>query len=255
MLMAFVMGCASRPASSYRLMKPVALHTREGVSLLRESESLQGLARLIGSYETQSTQTFCGVASSVIALNASGVAAPEVERWKPYRAFTQEAFFVGNTEEILPETKVRANGMTLDELGRVLESKGATVEVMHADRSDLMTFRRVAREVLRSDAGVVLVNYHRPSVSQPGGGHISPIAAYSSPGDAFLVLDVARYRLSPVWIDASTLWSAMSAVDSDSQRSRGFVVVSVSSGATTHAALILRSGPPNRSAEVEGPTP
>ncbi|MBX3316168.1 MAG: phytochelatin synthase family protein [Phycisphaeraceae bacterium] len=219
-----LVGCVdTSKTGSFR--GPLAMTSPEGVALLEDAESLKGFSRVIEKFETQATQTYCGVASSVIALHAVGVTAPEVPQWKPYRAFTQESFFDGVAVGVVSESKVRASGMTLDELGRLLEAKGARAEIVHADMTDLNTFRQRVRGTLRADQGVVLVNYHRPAVAQPGGGHISPLGAYSAAADAFLLLDVARYRLPPVWIDTPSLWKGMQAIDSESGRSRGFVIV------------------------------
>jgi len=219
-----ILGCVEMSKMS-SFEGPVAMSSPEGVALLEDAESLKGFSRVIEKFETQVTQTYCGVASSVIALHAIGAQAPEAPQWKPYRSFTQESFFDSVAVGVVSESKVRAGGMTLDELGRLLEAKGARAEILHAEMTDLSTFRQRVRSILRTDQGVVLVNYYRPAVAQQGGGHISPLGAYAEAADAFLLLDVARYRLPPVWIEASSLWKAMQAVDSESGRTRGFVIV------------------------------
>ena len=63
-------------------------------------------------------------------------------------------------------------------------------------------------------------------MGQEKGGHISPLAAYNSKADRFLILDVARYKYPPVWVSTSDLFAAMNTTDSDNDnKTRGFVVV------------------------------
>jgi hypothetical protein len=50
-------------------------------------------------------------------------------------------------------------------------------------------------------------------MGQETGGHISPLAAYDSKSDRFLILDVARYKYPPVWVSASDLFVAMNTTD------------------------------------------
>jgi hypothetical protein len=57
-------------------------------------------------------------------------------------------------------------------------------------------------------------------------GHISPLAAYDSKADKFLLMDVARYKFPPVWADAAALFGAMQTDDFVSGKTRGFVLVS-----------------------------
>jgi len=57
------------------------------------------------------------------------------------------------------------------------------------------------------------VNFLRSSVGQVGGGHWSPVGSYSDKEDAFLVLDVAKFKYPPVWIPSDRLFDAMSTTD------------------------------------------
>ena len=87
-------------------------------------------------------------------------------------------------------------------------------------------FRREASENLARPGDYVLVNYQRNVLHQGRAmGHISPVAAYDRATDRFLVLDVAAYRYPPVWVSASELFAAMNTTDSESGRSRGWVLV------------------------------
>jgi hypothetical protein len=74
----------------------------------------------------------------------------------------------------------------------------------------------------------LVVNYDRRELGQSGAGHISPLGAYSPATDRLLILDVAAYKYPYTWVPVSKLWSAMNTIDSDSGRTRGFLLVTTS---------------------------
>ena len=59
----------------------------------------------------------------------------------------------------------------------------------------------------------VMVNIDRKVLDQEGWGHMSPLGAYSSAQDAFLMMDVAKYKYPPVWIPTQRLVAAMRTMD------------------------------------------
>jgi hypothetical protein len=61
-------------------------------------------------------------------------------------------------------------------------------------------------------------------LNQSGAGHISPIAAYDEPGDAFLILDQAAYKYPFTWVPAKNLFDAARTLDG--ARSRGLLLIS-----------------------------
>ena len=69
--------------------------------MLLHSEARQSYWNLSVQFLTQKTQSFCGVASIVMVLNALGVPAPTTPEYRPYTVFTQENFFNDQTEEVL----------------------------------------------------------------------------------------------------------------------------------------------------------
>jgi hypothetical protein len=91
---------------------------------------------------------------------------------------------------------------------------------------------------LADAAGYVIVNFLRSALGEdPKGpleaslaGHYSPLAAYHEESDRFLMLDVAGYKYPPAWVEASDLYAAMTAVDVDSGKSRGFLQVRAAAG-------------------------
>jgi hypothetical protein len=69
------------------------------------------------------------------------------------------------------------------------------------------------------------VNFDRKTLNQQGAGHFSPIAAYDSESDSVLILDVAKFKYPPFWVNVTDLFNAMNTIDSDSGKSRGLIRV------------------------------
>jgi len=208
----------------------IAFNSPEGEELLLESEAKADFWNLSMQFVTQINQAYCGVASMVMVLNSMGIPAPESPQYEPYDVFTQENFFDNpETQEVIGADVVARQGMTLQELGGLLNSYSVDVQVYHSAETSLDEFRRLVVENLEQPRNFVLVNYLRSEIGQERGGHISPVAAYEEESDRFLILDVARYKYPPVWVEAEELWQAMATMDSTSGQTRGFVLVSPNS--------------------------
>lgn len=184
---------------------------------------------LMSQFVSEYQATFCGIASSVMALNALDIKRPLAPKWYPYYYWDQDNIF---TEEVLKQVKpvsgVDAGGITLAQLETLLNLSGAKAEKTFAQDTDVDAFRTAARAALNDPDAILIVNFARDVFGQAGldgGGHISPIAAYNEEADRFLVLDVARYKYLPSWATAETLYAAMNTTDTSSNKSRGFVVV------------------------------
>jgi hypothetical protein len=170
--------------------------------------------------------TYCGIASSVTVLNALGVEAPEDPQIYPYKMFTQNNIF---TDPVLCHRRpldVEKGGNTLDQLATILNALDVQVDTYHADALDLDRCRDVLVTALKSPDQRVIIDFDRKTLHQKGGGHFSPLAAYHSGEDRFLLMDVARYKLPPCWVKAALLYDALKGTDSVSQKSRGFLLVS-----------------------------
>ena len=204
----------------------VTLESADGRALLARNVSDADLGPLLEHFESQQHRAHCGVASSVIALNALGVAAGAPENLAPYRYHTQATFFDrAEVGAVVSAEQVSNQGMTLDQLGGLLDASGAEAHVSHGGDLSLDDFRSLLRANVERAGDLVLVNYHRTGVGQQGGGHISPVAAFDEVSDRALVLDVARYRYPPVWVPTPMLFEATRGTDSDSGLTRGVVEV------------------------------
>lgn len=230
----FVLACAivvstlSAAQAQQSAVPPalIALDSAQGQQLLVESTARDDYFHLAEHFETQQAQSYCGVASSVMVLNALQVPAPSVPMWAPYRVFTQENLFNPDVRTFLPPDRVLHGGMTLDQLAHLLEANPARATVTYASDTAVGAFRETAARNLAEPGNFVIVNYQRNALAQEGYGHLSPLAAYHRGSDRFLILDVARYKYPPVWVPTVALFQAMNTADLASGHSRGYVVVS-----------------------------
>lgn len=198
-----------------------------GARLLFDSDARAAFLPLMANFVTQKTQSYCGVASMVMVLNALEVPAPATAEYEPFHTFTQDNALNERTDLIRPRDLLLHRGMTLDQLGALLSLHPVAVEVVHAADASLDQFRSKAREALGGPGHFVIVNFLRTALGEEKYGHISPLAAYDAAADRFLMLDVARYKYRPVWVTASDLFKAMNTTDPDNgNKTRGFVLVS-----------------------------
>jgi len=205
----------------------IDLRSPQGEKFLLEAKSHEAYFPISIAFVTQKNQAYCGVASMVMALNAIQAPAPTSPEYQPFHTFTQDNLLDDRTEAILPRASLSRQGMTLDQLGRLLSLHPVRVEVHHATERGLDEFRKNAAEYLATKNHFVVVNYLRKSIGQQVGGHISPLAAYDENADRFLILDVARYKYPPVWVATSVLYHAMNTTDaSNDNQTRGYVLIS-----------------------------
>lgn len=66
-------------------------------------------------------------------------------------------------------------------------------------------------------------------LNQTGIGHFSPVGGYHSPSDKVLILDVARFKYPPHWVDLETLFRAMQSIDAETNKPRGYMLMSLNS--------------------------
>ena len=90
-----------------------------------------------------------------------------------------------------------------------------SILIQHADPLSLTVsrMRYELKSALIDPYARVMINYDRKGLGQVGGGHFSPLGAYHEKTDSFLIMDVAKYKYPPVWVGATTLYSAMATLD------------------------------------------
>jgi len=194
----------------------IAADSSTGKELSGDKAHRADYESLSGNFESQARAGFCGVASSVVVLNALRRSQPRM---------TQSTFFTDAASNVRSSLQVTFGGMSLEQLADLLRAHGAEVTTYYASDTGLETFRSIAQENLKTTGDFLLVNYQRAILGQKEVGHISPVAAYNAAADRMLILDVAAYKYPPVWVSSADLWNAMNTPDSASGRTRGFVVV------------------------------
>lgn len=195
----------------------IAVSSTEGRQLLAASQVKTDYGQLAPFLLPQIRRAFCGPATSAAVINAA---------LRPQTEVTQTSLFKSAAGAIKSELAVSFSGLTLEELAEILRAHGLHVRIVHADRSDIASFRNAAQSALSEPLAFLVVNYDRKVLGQSGAGHISPIGAFSQETDRVLVLDVATYKYPYTWVPVSRLWNAMNTVDSDSGRTRGYLLVS-----------------------------
>lgn len=208
--------------------------------LSRDNKAVEGVASsfpfashyflLNQGMEAQINQAYCGVASSVALLNSLRglVELPHNPIYHPYAYATQydDAFNECTDAHVIHHNATFDGilnapfGLNLQAAKAFLEchlnDKEWSVEAHHIDPT-IMSLDQMRDLLIRAlhdpMASRVMINYHRATVGQIGGGHFSPLGAYSSSQDAFLVLDVAKYKYPPAWISAAQLYRSMATVD------------------------------------------
>jgi len=199
------------------------LLSQSGTQSFKHSVNANAL-KLLSHFTTQDTQTYCGIASAVMVLNASGITPPHDTQHSPHHYFTQENFFNDSVKKIIAIEHVKKSGLTLTQLKQVINTHGLLASVVHANETNLKQFRNTLHTAL-SQEQFVIVNFFRPRLQMQGAGHHSPVAAYDSKTDRFLILDVARYKYPAYWVSTHDLWEAVNTNDGDQYR--GFLVISV----------------------------
>lgn len=181
--------------------------------------------QLAPTFAVQMTQTYCSVASAITVLNAMPIHKPVDPAYAPYAYFTQSNFFTPEVSKIISPQTVLTMGMTREQMAEVLKQQGVSATSIAGDTFSNDSLRVLLQKALGDDGQFVLANYFRANLGQVGGGHWSILAAYDAQTDSVLILDVAKYKYTPVWVGISTLRQAIATIDSTSNKSRGLVIV------------------------------
>ena len=117
-------GIAKRPGMSEA--RPVRgaeedTDTKTGDDSKKKGDALEAYFPLSVNFLTQENQAYCGVASIVMVLNALELSAPAAPEYDGFHTFTQDNFLDARTEAILPRAVLMHQGMTLDQIGSLLD--------------------------------------------------------------------------------------------------------------------------------------
>ncbi|MCF6764219.1 phytochelatin synthase family protein [Thiotrichales bacterium 19S3-7] len=209
----------------------IALNTEPGQKLFKATPDkyLNDYWPLSQYFVTERGLAFCAPASIVIVLNALGKTPKVAPEHYPYKLFNQTNLFF-NSEILnanITPAMINFQGMTLDKAAFVLKHYANEVKTYHGNEiMGVKQFREMLIKTLMTKNQFIIINFYRKTISESGGGHFSPIAAYNPETDRFLILDVARYKYPPVWVKAEELLKAILGIDSTSKKARGFIIVS-----------------------------
>lgn len=225
------------------------IRSEEGQNRLRESVQYNDYPNLAAAHLTQSTQTFCGIASSAMVLNADDASLewrPQTTPYKPFHFYTQCNILNKNVYEHMSIKTILSEGMQLNEIHYVLTQQPSVKDVSCSHASDVIldaepantnvmpdscgveesidSFTHKVKNALKSPGTYVIANFSEmPNLDR--GGHFSPIAAYHEATDSFLIMEVSRYKFPPFWVTRKTLWEKMNTVDAGSGKARGYIIV------------------------------
>jgi hypothetical protein len=239
---------ASAPASVVQELVPFS--SDEGLARLARSTAKVDFPVLANQFEAQSNATFCGPTSAAIVLNAVRGRSADLPRDRSrLRAedlqyvptnydptiprFTQDNVITKGQKtraQVLGEpltingTQIRDFGYQVRQLDEMLRANGAITRLTIVDVNKAeQDIRNDLVENLSQRGNYVIVAYKRDAVGQRGGGHISPVGAYDSESDSFLVLDVNPASAGWVWMPTATLVKGMRTFDT--VENRGYILI------------------------------
>jgi glutathione gamma-glutamylcysteinyltransferase len=239
-----------------RILPPnlLAFDSPEGKSRFLHSlqtNNAEAYFPLSQQFLNQMDPAYCGVSTLLLVLNALSID-PNV-RWRGgWRWYGDESMLLERC--CLEEERVRREGITLEQycgLARcqgvelvmkrpggkegqnVVTEAGGDIDQFRQDIINAVNFppqtdRGLSKQaVVESSNGgyFIVASFARSSLQQTGDGHFSPIAAYHPPTDSCLVLDVARFKYAPYWVDLKELYDAMIPADKLTDKSRGWVLM------------------------------
>jgi hypothetical protein len=204
---------------------PLYLPTPMGTERFARSAVNSSALKVFGYAETEASQTFCGPTSLAIVMNSLGVNDPTPPSLFPYHLVTQQTVFTPANLAVKSYAEVERSGLMLDQLARFATNLKLSASVLHAADLSAADMRARLIAAIGPPDSRVIVNFDRAALGQEGEGHFSPLVAYDAASDSFLILDVARYKYPPAWVNFEDLDIGMRTLDPDSGLSRGALIL------------------------------
>ena len=233
----------------------ISWSSKEGIERLSSSKHKIDFFKLANNFDSQTNKIFCGPTSTAIVLNALRVRQttfnlpqdktllkaqdliylPKKNGWSPfYKRYTQNNVLYKSPKSravILGKPLIKKEdkflqdfGLQLHQLSELLIAHNLEVNTyVVTDNAHSSYLKQIMINNLKTAGDYVIVNYLRTSLNQLGGGHISPLGAYHSSSDSFLILDTVPNKDDWVWVKADTLIRAMRTFDTI--ENRGFVLI------------------------------
>ena len=193
----------------------VSLDSKEGQTRLKESNFDQDFKLLNKYFQPQVYLSYCGVATSVMVLNAL----------YDNSKFQQSKYFEDRVHHVGAAYRTFFGGMTLAEFDQYIQGEDIHVSRKHGDEISLTAFRQQVKANLNDDTDVMVINYSRKSLGQKGGGHFSPLYAFHEASDTILIGDVGAHKYPPVWAPLASIWRGIRTRDQTSNKYRGLLQI------------------------------
>lgn len=231
-------------------------NSEEGLKRLNRSQFKNDFYQLVNFYQPQMNPAFCGIATSVILLNATHEnseipSQKENQIIRPkaagggiseFHSYSQLSFFNEETDKIKKREIIQLKaptrlekdkeifdaGISLTDFARILTSvykfKAQVNHVGSNDKKAIQHFSNTVKEYLNDRENFVVANFDGKILGKATRGHISPLVAYDEESDSILVLDVALHKNKWYWVGLEDLFAAMNTKDGDTYR--GYTVIS-----------------------------
>lgn len=210
--------CLEKPIDKFTLNNQfICLDSEEGKGRLERSSTLTHTS-IKNHYEPQ-LNNYCGVASSVIVLNALDILD---EKGCP---FTQQTFFTKSVEETISKETASRRGVSLEELVKALNSfPQIKAEGLSGDRFDSpQDLAQALKQWMGANNTYVIANFSRTGLGQKGGGHHSPIQAFDEVSQSVLIADV-NIEYGFYWANLTGFWQSMQNLKDKRNAPRGLIV-------------------------------
>jgi hypothetical protein len=226
-------------------------NTQNNIKKLFESNYNNDFFQLSSYYQPQINPLYCGIASSVIILNAFRSEQKLIPSNKTFEVLKPKAFGGGlvefksysqlnflnkatdvvknkniiNLENINDSKNNLDPGLTLKQLSDVIATYQLDSKIYYAKNRKylIQKFRNNLKKSLSDKTSFVIANFHGKTIGKKTNGHISPIAAYDEKSDMLLVMDVASHKNIWFWVKLENFYSAMNV--KDGKKHRGYLVV------------------------------
>ncbi|XP_071964499.1 uncharacterized protein [Antedon mediterranea] len=209
-------------------MSVVPLYSPDGQRLKTEASERSYYQPIIDRiFKKQHNSTFCGVVSSVLAMNAYLIGKHGNDDQLPFSEANM--FSLKETNSILTESVVSKEGCTLQQITDLVRAHGYLATMHPAADSSVEEFRTKAKSALshKDSSCSVIINYDL-KVIYPGqtvSGHFSPLCGYHEDSDSFLILDTWP-ATDECWVTSHHLFHSMNTVDTSTSKTRGYIIVS-----------------------------
>ncbi|KAL0483107.1 glutathione gamma-glutamylcysteinyltransferase [Acrasis kona] len=178
---------------------------------------------LAEQYSTQSEPAFCGLGTLCMILNSINM--DPSKTWKgPWRWYSEEMLGCCTSLETIKE-----KGITLEQFWCMAKCNGANISLYRYEDSTIQQFREHVMNASKYADQYLVSSFSRKFLGQTGDGHYSPIGGYNKKHDSVLLMDVARFKYPSYWVPVETLYDAMSGIDVDTGRSRGYFTITSNS--------------------------